>query len=344
MKTNIHFIFGTDEFFVDLKTKKQLKTYQNLPLEVIDGSVMTIADLKRTLKNLTESLQTMDFFSTQKCVWLRSTNFFSHGSPALTEGGQTYVEAWFHTMEKLPDDVHLFISATSVDKRTRLFKNFQGLALCEELEDKNFDSYLQFLIKKLCQEQGVTIQPAAINLLTQKLNYQPRTIANEFEKLACLKNFTGEISLEDVTKHTPTLPNDEFFEPVEAFYIKDETRYIRSLRNHFLINKEMRSVLTMMQNRNRLLIQLSALNLPTISKKTLDEHYCTYENVFGPIQEKNTFCIFSQNPWYLSRLNIPFSLQTLLELQCSFIDIFDKILTYPQKSCAWMESLVRFFK
>ena len=321
MKSNIHFIFGVDDFFVDLKAKKIIKEYSDIPLETFEGTVNAIADLKHLLQALTESLQTMDFFSMRKVVWLRSTNLFSNGSSATTEGGQPYMEKWFHVIEHLPEDVHLIISASPVDKRTRLFKNLQSLSVCDEFEEKNLNTYLQFLIKKLSQEQEVTIEPDALDLLEKKLNHQPRTIANEFNKLACLKNFSGSITLEDVLKYSPTLPNEEFFEPVEAFYAKDENRYIKSLRNHFILNKEMRSVLTMMQNRNRLLIQLSALNLSAVSQKTLEQQYSCYKNSFGPINEKNTFCIFSKNPWYLNRLKSTFSLGQLFELQEAFIHI-----------------------
>ena len=105
----------------------------------------------------------------------------------------------------------------------------------------------------------------------------------------------------------------------------------------------MRSVLTMMQNRNRLLIQLKVLNLPSVSKNALDAAYKNYEKFFGPIEDKNTFCIFSQNPWYLSRLKTAFSLNQLLDLQEEYTKIFDLILQTPQQACVYMENLVRFF-
>lgn len=343
MKDNIHLILGNDDFFVDLKAKKILEAYKDFSIEIIDGTMANIADLKRVLENTIESLRTMDFFSTQKCVWLRATNLLGTSSPATTEGAQTTLDRWLEIIEKLPTDVQFIISASPVDKRTRLFKTLQALAVCEEMEEKKNDDYLHFLIKKLCKEQNVTIETQAEELLLQKLNHQPRTIANELEKLACLKNFSGTITYDDVLKNTPTLINDEFFEPVEAFYEKNKERYIRSLRNHFILNKEMRSVLTMMQNRNRLLIQLKVLNLPSVSKNALDAAYKNYEKFFGPIEEKNTFCIFSQNPWYLSRLKTSFSLNQLLDLQEEYTKIFDLILQAPQQACAYMENLVRFF-
>lgn len=343
MKENVFLVFGSDEFFVDLKAKKLLEAYEDYSKEVIDGTMTTIADMHRILSNVMEALRTMDFFSNKKCVWLRSTNLLSTGSPATTEGGQAMVEAWLKVIQNLPPDVYFLISASPVDKRMRLFKTLQGLASCEEMEDKKNEDYLLFLTQKLCREQHVEITREAVELLHQKMNYQPRAIANEIEKLACIKNFAGTIQLSDVMEATPTLLNDEFFEPVEAFYQKDRSRYIRSLRNHFTLNKEMRSVLSMMQNRNRLLIQLSELNLPNVSKNALDAQYKRYASVFGDIENKSNFCVFTQNPWYLSRLKIVFPLNELLELQKTFVDIFDLILKHPQQACSYMESLVRFF-
>lgn len=343
MKDNIRLIFGNDDFFVDLKTKKILETYKDYSVETIDGTMANIADLKRVLENTIESLRTMDFFSAQKCVWLKATNLLGSSSPATTEGAQATLDRWLDVVEKLPMDVHFIISASPVDKRTRLFKTLQALVICEEMEEKKNDDYLHFLIKKICKDQKVTIESEAEELLFQKLNHQPRTIANELEKLACLKDFSGTITYDDVLKNTPTLINDEFFEPVEAFYEQNKERYIRSLRNHFILNKEMRSVLTMMQNRNRLLMQLKVLNLSSVSKNALDAAYKNYEKFFGPIEEKNTFCIFSQNPWYLSRLKTPFTLEQLLDLQEEYTKIFDLILQTPNQACAYMENLVRFF-
>ena len=343
MKDNIHLIFGNDDFFVDLKAKKSLEAYKTYSIEIIEGSMSNIADLKRILENTIESLRTMDFFSSQKCVWLRATNLLETNSPATTEGAQAILERWLDLLERLPEDVLLIISASPVDKRTRLFKTLQNLAVCEEMEEKKNEDYLHFLIKKICKEQSVDIEPEAAELLSQKLNHQPRTISNELEKLACLKNFSGSISYEDVLQNTPTLINDEFFEPVEAFYEKDKERYLRSLRNHFILNREMRSVLTMMQNRNRLLIQLKSLDLPNVSKNLLESAYKKYEKFFGTLEDKNTFCIFSQNPWYLSRLKTSFSLKQLLDLQEEYTKIFDLILKTPQQACVFMENLVRFF-
>ena len=64
MKERIWFIFGADEFFVELRAKKCLEEQtQGFSLETIDGTVNTIADLKQVVDRVVEALQTADFFT-----------------------------------------------------------------------------------------------------------------------------------------------------------------------------------------------------------------------------------------------------------------------------------------
>ena len=343
MESNLQFIFGPNEYFVEITAQATLKKYADASLETIDGQMNTVAEMKRTLANLTESLRTVDFFSAKKCVWLRNTNLFTSTSPATTESGQKCIEQWLSYLAKIPNDTCLIISSSNVDKRLRLFKSVQALAHCIELEASHQDAYLQALIKKLSSKFSVDIAPDALELLEQKLNKQARTIANEFEKLACLNRFQGTITRDCVLNNTPTLPNDEFFEPVEAFYAGDVEWFSKSLRNHYLIHKEVRSILSMLQNRNRLLIQLAYLRehhtFHSLNKQTLDTLKQPYEDHFGPIVEKNTFCLFSQNPWYLSRLQSIFPFEVLKQLQIDFAEAFDKLLLSPKDACNIMETL-----
>ena len=141
MKERAYFIFGADEFFVELRAKKCIEEQtQGFSLETIDGTVNTIADLKQIVDRVVEALQTADFFTPNKCVWLRATNLFSAGSPANTDGGQGSIEKFLSVLQRLPQEVRLVISASPVDKRMRLFKTVQSLATCEEMEEKQSEA------------------------------------------------------------------------------------------------------------------------------------------------------------------------------------------------------------
>jgi DNA polymerase III delta subunit len=345
MEPFFQFIFGSDEFFVELKAKAVIETLANTSLEVIDGQMSTVSDLKRVFEIIVESLRTVDFFEPHKCVWLRNTNLFASTSPAITEAGQDAVEKWLHFLKRLPHETYFFISASMVDKRTKLFKTIQSLAYCTELEETEQGSRLHALIEKLSRQYTVTMDPNAVEIFIQKLNGHPRMISNEFEKLACFNNFRGIITLDCVLSNTPTVPNDEFFEPVEAFYAGDFKRYLQSLGNHFLLHKEVRSVLNALQNRNRLLLQMAYLRqkhaVTSCDKQSLASVEPIFRQFFGPMGAKNTFCVFSQNPWYVSRLKPHFPYEVLLQLQMDFVEVFDQLLKAPRNAYPIMENLAR---
>ncbi|MDR0755577.1 MAG: hypothetical protein LBE99_01525 [Puniceicoccales bacterium] len=345
METSFQLIFGSDEFFVELKAKAVIETLANTSLEVIDGQMNTVSDLKRVFETTVESLRTVDFFEPRKCVWLRNTNLFASTSPAITEAGQDAVEKWLHFLKQLPDATYFFISASTVDKRTKLFKTIQSLAYCTELEEAGQGSRLRALMEKLSRQYAVTMAPDATEIFIQKLNGRPRMMSNEFEKLACFNNFRGTITRDCVLGNTPTVPNDEFFEPVEAFYAGDFRRYLQSLGNHYLLHKEVRSILSALQNRNRLLLQIAYLRqkhaVTRCDKQSLASMESTFQQFFGPMRTKNTFCLFSQNPWYVSRLKAPFPYEVLLQLQMDFVEVFDQLLKTPKNTYPIMENLAR---
>ncbi|MDR0647269.1 MAG: hypothetical protein LBF43_02410 [Puniceicoccales bacterium] len=345
MESSLQFIFGSDEFFVELKAKAVIETLANTSLEVIDGQINTVADMKRVFEAIVESLRTVDFFEPRKCVWLRNTNLFAGTSPAMTEAGQDAVEKWLHFLKQPPDETYLFISASMVDKRTKLFKTIQSLAYCTELGEAEQGSRLRALMEKLSRQYAVTMDPDAAELFIQKLNGHPRMMSNEFEKLACFNNFRGTITRDCVLGNTPTVPNDEFFEPVEAFYAGDFKRYLQSLHNHYLLHKEVRSVLNMLQNRNRLLLQMTYLRqkhaATRCDKQSLASMEPMFRQFFGPVEAKSTFCLFSQNPWYVGRLKTPFPYEVLLQLQMDFVDVFDRLLKEPKNTYPIMENLAR---
>ncbi|MDR1255001.1 MAG: hypothetical protein LBJ78_03190 [Puniceicoccales bacterium] len=345
MEPFFQFIFGFDEFFVELKAKAVIETLTDTSLEGIDGQMNTVSDLKRVFEAIVESLRTVDFFEPRKCVWLRNTNLFASTSPAITEAGQDAVDKWLHFLKQLPSETYFFISASTVDKRTKLFKIIQSLAACTELEEAEQGSRLRALIETLSRQYAVTMDPDATEAFIQKLNGHPRMMSNEFEKLACFNNFRGTITRDCVLGNTPTVPNDEFFEPVEAFYAGDFKRYLQSLGNHCLLHKEVRSVLSALQNRNRLLLQIAYLQqkhaVTSCDKQSLVSVEPRFREFFSPIGAKNSFCLFSQNPWYVSRLKTHFPYEILLQLQMDFVEVFDQLLKAPKNTYLIMENLAR---
>jgi DNA polymerase III gamma/tau subunit len=171
------------------------------------------------------------------------------------------------------------------------------------------------------------------------MNGGPRAIANEVEKLCTYVGEGGIIDDNVVSKLTPTVPSEEFFEPVEAFYSGDLERTLTAIRDFFLSQKEFRSLLAALQNRNRLLIQRKLVKTsPSHSWASLS---AAHKDLFGGCyEEKNSLCIFSQNPWFVSRLTSPFSLGKLRFIQKLYRDTFENLLRFPKTPRTWVENMV----
>lgn len=346
MNENIYIVYGADEFFVELSADKKLESLSDYSIEIINGAVNNFNELKKCLNNIIDSAITVDFFASKKCVFLKNTNVFASGSPAMAEGAQEFIEEWLNKISNLPKDTILLVSAPKVDKRTKFFKNFVKLAQCDELPEAKYDLYLEHMLKKISTQNGISFEKKAADLLFVKLNKNPRMIFNEVKKLAGFLNFSGTVTAEIVAKITPTLPSDNFFEPIEAFYSGDINWAIRSFRSHFEINKEFRSLITMLLNRNRLLIQLAALkdkhaNFDASSKSLFESLKIKYSTSFNQISEKTNFCVFSQNQWFLSQLNTSFPLHKLIKIHRLIINAFDNMIKFHQNTLNIMENFIK---
>jgi hypothetical protein len=114
---------------------------------------------------------------------------------------------------------------------------------------------------------------------------------------------------------------------------------LKAIRDFSLSQKEFRSLLVALQNRNRLLIQLKLVkNFSSRSWLPLSE---SYKDLFGgSYKEKNSLCIFSQNPWFVSRLTSSFSLEKLRFIQELCRETFENLLRFPKTPLSCVENMV----
>jgi DNA polymerase-3 subunit delta len=135
----------------------------------------------------------------------------------------------------------------------------------------------------------------------------------------------------------PPLPEGDFFETVEAFFARDLNWTLEAIRRHFFAGNDARPMISSLQSRNRLLIQLHVLAGagaigPRPSQQQLQRAAERYGKEFAGAEGKSTCNVFSQNPWYLSRLTgalDKFSLRQLIDCQAAFLDAFTGILERP---------------
>jgi DNA polymerase-3 subunit delta len=113
-----------------------------------------------------------------------------------------------------------------------------------------------------------------------------------------------------------------------------------ALHHHFFTGGDARPILSALQNRNRILIQVRALvdaGEVRVGPRGLDglpKAAPTYGKHFVGAPEKSSFNLFSQNAWYVGKLagsaKLP-SLRRLIDNQQEFIRAFEEIIQRPNE-------------
>ena len=113
------------------------------------------------------------------------------------------------------------------------------------------------------------------------------------------------------------------------------------MHGHFFSGGDARPIISALQNRNRILLQVRALldsGEARVGARGLDglpKAQATYGKHFIGATEKNSFNLFSQNAWYVGKLassaKLP-SLRRLIDNQQEFIVAFEEIIRRPNNA------------
>jgi DNA polymerase-3 subunit delta len=145
-----------------------------------------------------------------------------------------------------------------------------------------------------------------------------------------------------VEEITPNVAEGDFFEAAEAFFSGDLRWALAALRRHFFGGGDARPVISSLQNRNRLLLQVRALvdagDLPSgprgFNKTDLDRAAAAYGRHFTGATEKSAYNLFTQHPFYLSKLagakKLP-SMRRLIDNQMELINAFEELIRRPSE-------------
>ena len=197
---------------------------------------------------------------------------------------------------------------------------------------------------------GASFAPGAVELLLAKVGANTRLIVEETRKLAtyalpaeaAAKEGGAEVTIEEahVAELTPNVAEGDFFEAAEAFFSGDLKWTLTALHRHFFAGGDARPVISALQNRNRILLQVRALvdaGEARVGPRGLDglPHAAgTFGSRFVGATEKSSFNLFTQNPWYVGKLagsaKLP-SLRRLIDNQHEFIAAFEEIVRRPDE-------------
>ncbi|MDG1173532.1 MAG: DNA polymerase III subunit delta [Opitutales bacterium] len=346
--TSFHCVIGDDDFLVRQRAQEIFEQFlekfpDDLSREVIDGRADRVDDAERILREAKAAAGTLSLFGGGKLVWLNEINFLNMSKTGSAQGSKAALEECKPFLENLGESI-VILSACPVHRSHGFIKWMQQASTFVDVaKNEKQDFAFRRLIEETAKEIKTSIDTGAIECLAAKIGSHPRLGVEEIKKMACyLGSENSPITEELVMEMVPDFGEGDFFEASEAFFSGDLEWAMQAMDTHFFQGKDARPLLSTLQNRNRLLIQLRVLvdggelgPNDRLSKATLETLARKYAQHFGESSEKSTLNLFSQNPWFLGRL-LPlvgkFSARRLIDLQSFLIQAFQDVLAQPKES------------
>lgn len=348
------FICGSDDFLVSRQAGKVWKAFQDEvgdphSCELVDGQAANLDEVARAVDNFTASVQTVSLFGEKKAVWLRGVTFMADNVTGRSEGAKLLVEKLQAVLESVdPDNVKVLITASPVDRRRKSFKWFQSHSDFTFLEESKDEGALVPVLIQEAKSLGCELTDAGARFLLAKIQGNTRLALEEVRKLATFLGAEGGVIDENlVNELTPAFGEGDFFEAGEAFFSRNLAWTLDAIRRHFFAGNDARPLISSIQNRNRLLVQIKVLQdqgilSNRINAAALDRARSEYGHHWKGLNDKSTFQLFTQHPFYLSRLADnagKFTLKELIQNQVLCMDAFRQLLQPPHDGESAMREL-----
>lgn len=342
------FICGADDYLVGRLGKERYEKLaaavtDEFSRETINGFAANVGEVETAVNRFRESVQTVSMFGGQRVVWLKDVNFLADTVTGRAESTLQLVEDLQAILEALnPDETAVLITAAPIDRR-RSFPKW-----CEKNADftlvggdgESASEALAGVALAEAKSLGASFGPGAVELMLAKVGANTRLIVEETRKLATFAGENATIEEDHVAELTPNVAEGDFFEAAEAFFSGDLKWTLAALHRHFFSGGDARPVISALQNRNRILLQVRALvdageaRLGPRGLDGLQRAASSYSRHFVGVTEKSSYNLFTQNPWYVGKLagsaKLPV-LRRLIDNQQEFIAAFEEIVRRPHE-------------
>ncbi len=341
------FVCGQDDYLVGRAGKDRYdalaaEVADEFSRETINGFAANVSEVEAAVNRFRDSVQTVSMFGGRRVVWLKDVNFLADSVTGRAESTLKLVEDLQQILEAVnPDETAVLITAAPIDRR-RSFPKW-----CEKNSDfaliggdaENAGAALAEVALTEAKSLGTSFGPGAVELMLARIGANTRLIVEETRKLAAYAG-DGPIEEAHVAELTPNVAEGDFFEAAEAFFSGDLKWTLGALNRHFFSGGDARPIISALQNRNRILLQVRALadaGDVRVGQRGLDglqRAASRYGSRFVGASEKSSYNVFSQNPWYLGKLagsaKLP-SLRRLIDNQQEFLVAFEEIIRRPSE-------------
>jgi DNA polymerase-3 subunit delta len=344
------FVCGPDDFLVNRLGKQRYdalaqEVTDEFSREVLSGFANNVGEVETAVNRFRESVQTISMFGGKRVIWLKDVNFLGDSVTGRAESTLKLVEDLQSILAGLnPDETAVVVTAAPVDRR-RAFPKW-----CEKNADFTLvgsegdgaTDALGGIVLAEARAMGVKFGEGALQLLLAKTGANTRLLIEEVNKLATYAGEGATIEEKHVAELSPNVAEGDFFEAAEAFFSGDLKWTLAALHHHFFNGGDARPILSALQNRNRILLQVRAMvdagdtkvGPRGLDKGGFDRAAATYAPHFVGATDKSSYNVFSQNPWYLGKLagssKLP-SLRRLIDNQQEFIRAFEEIIGRPSE-------------
>jgi DNA polymerase-3 subunit delta len=342
------FICGADDFLVGRLGKERwaalsAEVPDEFSREVISGFAGNVGEVSEAINRFRDSVQTVAMFGGRRAVWLKDVNFLADSVTGRAESTLKLIEDLQQLLGSLnPAEVAVLITASPVDRR-RAFPKW-----CEKNGDftlvggdsEGASDALAGVVLAEAKALGVSLTADALALLLAKIGSNTRLLIEEVHKLSTYAEEGARIEEALVAELTPNVAEGDFFEAAEAFFSGDLPWTLAALHRHFFAGGDARPIISALQNRNRILLQVRALldagevRLGPRGLDGLPRAQGTYGRHFVGATEKSAFNLFTQNAWYVGKLaggaRLP-TLRRLIDNQQEFIAAFEGIIQRPHE-------------
>jgi len=342
------FICGQDDYLVGRLGQERFaalaaEVTDEFSRETVNGFAANVSEVETAINRFRESVQTVSMFGGKRVIWLKDVNFLADSITGRAESTLKLVEDLQQILASVnPAETAVLITASPVDRR-RAFPKWCEKTADFALTGGDGDSAGEALAGVVLAEAkslGASFAPGAVELLLAKVGANTRLLVEETRKLATYAGESAKIEEAHVAELTPNVAEGDFFEAAEAFFSGDLPWTLAALHRHFFTGGAARPVISALQNRNRILLQVRALvdaGDVRIGPRGLDgfpKAQAAHAAKFVGATEKNSFNLFTQNPWYLGKLagsaKLP-TLRRLIDNQHELIAAFEEIIRRPHE-------------
>ncbi len=341
------FICGADDFLVDRLGKERYaamasEVEDEFSREILSGFANNVGEVETAINRLRDSVQTISMFGGKRVVWLKDVNFLADTVTGRADSTLKLVDDLKELLGSInPDHTAVLVTAAPIDRRRSFPKWCEKTADFTLVGGSDDGDALVGVILAEAKAIDVSISPDATRLLLAKIGANTRLIVEEVRKLSTYIEEGATIEEDHVAELTPNVAEGDFFESAEAFFSGDLKWTLAALERHFFAGGDARPIISAMQNRNRILIQVRALidtgeaQMGNRGLEGLKQAAPNYADKFGEaVSEKSAYNLFTQNAWYVGKLassgRLP-KLRRLIDNQQEFISAFEEIIRRPRE-------------